>query len=69
MGSTASEILQSFDALPETEKRIVADRVLRWWKNEPQPPLTDDDLIAVAQSAFLALDREEEAHAPPSKTR
>lgn len=62
MGSNAAKVIRSFDELPDTEKKIVANQVLLWWRETSRPALTDEELTALADSAFLALDREEDSN-------
>jgi hypothetical protein len=60
MSTTAQQLLESFDALPETVKFEVAFEILRRTKDFVFPLLTDDELMANAESTFLELDRREE---------
>ena len=59
MAVTAKTILESFDELPEREKREVASAILRRTLRFDLPPLTDDDLVAQADELFRALDARE----------
>jgi hypothetical protein len=52
-------ILSTFDALPEIAKYEVTLEILRRTKDFDFPPLTDDALLANAESVFLALEQEE----------
>jgi hypothetical protein len=59
MTASVKKILESFDELPETEKREVATAILRRALRFDLPPLTDDDLVAQADELFRELDRRE----------
>ena len=56
MTASAKNILESFDELPETEKREVASAILRRALRLDTPPLTDEDLVAQADNLFRELD-------------
>lgn len=59
MTATAQELLNTFDALPDTEQIEIALAILRRLANLDFPPLTDDDLALNAETLFLALDEQE----------
>jgi len=59
MTSEVQAILQSFEALPETDKRDLASEIVRRTLKSDQPPLSDEDLVSIAEETFLELDREE----------
>jgi hypothetical protein len=59
MTVAAKTILESFDELPEREKREVASAILRRTLRFDLPPLTDDDLVAQADELFRELDARE----------
>ena len=59
MTAAAKTILESFDELPEQEKREVASAILRRALRFDLPPLTDDDLVAQADELFRELDAHE----------
>lgn len=59
MTAAAKTILESFDELPEREKREVASAILRRTLRFDLPPLTDDDLVAQADELFRELDASE----------
>jgi len=65
MSTTTSEILESFDHLPEDEKREVASEILRRTIKLELPPLTDDELVLNAEALFLELDQRELANEKP----
>lgn len=59
MNTQTQDILSSFDALPEVAKYEVALEIFRRTREFEFPPLTDDDLVANAESVFLELDQRE----------
>lgn len=59
MAASAKSILESFDKLPEQEKREVASAILRRTVRFDVPPLTDEDLVAQADELFGELDTRE----------
>jgi hypothetical protein len=59
MNANAQKILSSFDLLPPSAQQEVAFEILRRTRDFNLPPLTDDDLIANAEAAFLELDQQE----------
>lgn len=59
MTASVKKILESFDELPETEKREVATAILRRALRFDTPPLTDEDLVAEADDLFRELDARE----------
>lgn len=59
MTASGKRILESFDELPETEKREVASAILRRALRFDTPPLTDEDLVAQADDLFRELDTRE----------
>jgi len=59
MTVSGKRILESFDELPETEKREVASAILRRALRFDTPPLTDEDLVAQADELFRELDTRE----------
>lgn len=59
MTVSGKRILESFDELPETEKREVASAILRRALRFDTPPLTDEDLVAQANDLFRELDTRE----------
>jgi hypothetical protein len=52
MTAAAKTILESFDELPEQEKREVASAILWRTLRFDLPPLTDHDLVAQADELF-----------------
>jgi hypothetical protein len=59
MTASAKTLLESFDELPEPEKREVASAILRRTLRFDSLPLTDDDLVAQAEELFRELDARE----------
>ena len=53
------KLLETFDELPESEKREVASAILRRALSFDTLPISDADLIAQADELFLELDRRE----------
>ena len=63
MTTAVRNLLHSFDALPDPEKRELAVEILRRCHRFQFPPLTDEDLVRSAEELFLELDRREEEDA------
>lgn len=59
MSTAVQNILQSYDSLPELEKREVVAEILRRSFQLDLPPLTDEDLVLQAEERFLELDGRE----------
>lgn len=59
MSSDSQHLLSSFDALPLGEQREVMAALLQKASSWDNPPLTDDDLVHLAEDVFLELDRRE----------
>lgn len=59
MSKSPKSILDSFDELPDTEKREVASAILRRALRFESPPLTDEDFVAQADELFRGLDKRE----------
>lgn len=59
MTNSAKNILESFDELPDSDKRDVARAILQRTLRLELPPLTDDDLVNQAEDIFLDLDKRE----------
>lgn len=62
MSTSVQRILDSFDQLPEAEKRELASEILRRAVKFDLPPLTDEELVLNAEELFLELDRRESPH-------
>ena len=61
MTAAAKTVLESFDELPEREKREVASAILRRTLRFDLSPLTDEDLLAQTDELFRELDAREAA--------
>ena len=53
-------MIETFDALPDDEKRVVTVEILRRTALEDQTSLDEADLVLAADQVFLDLDRREE---------
>lgn len=51
------EMLRSFDLLPDGDKRELAGEILRRSLALDEPPLSDDELLGLADERFLELDQ------------
>ncbi len=68
MNTATQNILESFNQLPEPEKRELAAEIIRWTAKLDFPPLTDKDFVLAAEELFIELDRAEAKDAD-SKSR
>jgi len=59
MTETAKRLLDTFDSLPEQERREVAREILRRTALAEHPSLEDAELLALADEVFHALDHAE----------
>ena len=59
MGDAARHLLNSFDALPETERREVLEALLRRAAELPYSFPSDDEFVCAADQVFQDLDRHE----------
>ena len=59
MTAQIREMLQTFDLLPEGDKRELASEILRRTLTLDVPPLSDQQLVVAAEEVFLQLDRSE----------
>lgn len=59
MGDAARHLLQSFDALSETDRREVLEELLRRATELPYSFPSDDELVRAADQVFRELDRRE----------
>ena len=57
MTTFTQQILDSFDRLPEPEKRELAAEILRRTAKLDFPPLADEELVLAAEERFLELDK------------
>jgi hypothetical protein len=62
MTNSAKALLESFDELPDAEKRDVVRAILQRALHLDSPPLTDEELVARAEDIFLDLDKREAAN-------
>jgi hypothetical protein len=66
MTEAAQRILDTFERLPEDDKRSVLAEILRRAAADDYPPLKDTDLTFAAEQVFLELDRDEGPERPGS---
>jgi hypothetical protein len=59
MNASIETLLDSFDRLPDDDKRQAAAEILKRSVAMDLPALEDDALVEVADQVFLSLDREE----------
>ena len=59
MSTSSHQLLDSFDRLPESEKRAVASEIIRRTLAFDLPQLSDEELVIDAEQVFLELDRRE----------
>jgi hypothetical protein len=59
MTRTAQQILDTFETLPETDKKEIAAEILRRTSAEDYGDLDDSTLTLAADQVFLELDRRE----------
>ena len=59
MTAQVETILQSFDLLPDVEKRELASEIVRRTLKCDTPPLSDEEFVAIAENLFLDLDKSE----------
>jgi len=60
MGDAARNLLQSFEALSEAERREVLEELLRRAAELPYSFPSDDELVQAADQVFRELDRRED---------
>lgn len=65
MSTSAQNLLDSFDLLPEEEKREVAYEIIRRVLSLDLPPLSNDELVSGAEEIFLEMDRRERENEQP----
>jgi hypothetical protein len=61
MSTDSQNVINGFDALPIVEQREVMAELLRKAAQWDTPPLSDDELVRLADEVFLELDRREAA--------
>lgn len=59
MSVTVQDVLDSFDALSDSEQYEVAIEVLRRTAHATTPDIADDTLLALADNLFHELDEQE----------
>ncbi len=59
MNTTSQQLLDSFEQLPEIEKKQVAAEILRRTVSRDIPFLSDEELVLSAEAVFLDLDESE----------
>ena len=59
MGTSAENLIATFERLPDTEKQEVASAILRRTLQTDFPPVSDEELVLSAEETFLELDRRE----------
>ena len=62
MTRSVEELLNSFEELPEEEKRVLASEIIKRSLTLDLPELGDDSLLKAADKMFLQLDNEETIH-------
>ncbi len=61
MSTDSQQVIANFEALPLVEQREVMAELLRKTVRWDTPPLTDDELVRLADEVFLEMDRREAA--------
>jgi hypothetical protein len=64
MTASVQKLLDSFEALSESDKHQAAVEILRRFTGSVEGDLSDSALVEVADELFRALDAEEAGHAP-----
>ncbi|HUT09236.1 MAG TPA: hypothetical protein VMY42_01965 [Thermoguttaceae bacterium] len=59
MTPEVQDILYSFESLPNEDKRELASEIMRRSLKLDVPPVSDDELVSIAEQVFLELDRSE----------
>ncbi len=62
MKKSVETLLESFERLPEDEKREAAGEILKRSAKFELTPLDDDALLNAADNLFLELDKDESKH-------
>ena len=58
MTRSVEELLDSFEKLPEAEKRELASEIIKRSLAFDMPQLSDDSLLLAADEVFLQLDKD-----------
>ena len=61
MSATAAKIVDDFKKLDPAEQRWVCQEILRVAPKSAYGSLTDEELTAIADAAFVLMDKEEDA--------
>jgi hypothetical protein len=69
VNGTSKQLLNSFEQLPETEKKQFVIEILRRTLSIAIPPLTDEEMTLNAEAIFLNLDEEEAENEQQSESR
>jgi len=62
MTRSVEELLNSFEKLPEAEKRELVSEIIKRSLTLDLPEISDDSLLAAADQIFQQLDDEESIH-------
>ena len=62
MTKSVEELLNSFERLPEAEKRELASEIIKRSLAFELPELSEDSLLVSADQVFLQLDKDELNH-------
>ena len=62
MTRLVEELLNSFEKLPEAEKRELVSEIIKRSLALDLPQLSDDSLLLAADQVFLELDKDESIH-------
>jgi hypothetical protein len=61
MSTSTQLVLESFDRLSPSEKRVVVDEILRRTRELDWPPIDDETIDRIADESFLEYDLREAA--------
>jgi hypothetical protein len=59
MSTAIENILDSIERLSDLEKRELLSEIMRRTVSLDVPPLTDEELVLIAEESFLELDKRE----------
>jgi hypothetical protein len=59
MSTATQNILDSIERLSDPEKRELISEIMRRTVSLDLPPLTDEELVLIAEESFLELDKRE----------
>ena len=59
MSTSVENILDSIERLSDLEKRELISEIMRRTVSLDVPPLTDEELVLIAEESFLELDKRE----------